>query len=348
MALLDRFSLRSGASKRLRVRWSEAWGAEHDEALAVLPEIETCSRDVFRALARCASPARKRYAVVSEADAPVALVALRWRGRRWEPVGEGVVPRAIAAAQPGRLIDSLAALGVHIRINGWEGPLPAQRAVRGAQSVPVFRIPANTDWDAFWRATGNTDRVRKARNRSARLGDVAMELDGPGAAEWIITNWQHQWADDPEQETVVAPDLLTVTPMLRDEGRLRTVRLLVDGTPVAGVNWFVRGDTLIAQTGYYDRAYASAGVGVRLDELFYRWVSTTAYRTIDLGGVHEYKAKWAVEDGARASFSVCPPHLAALDSGIALARSMARRSRALAARLSLARGRRPASEGPSG
>ena len=309
---------------RTTVQWFPSWRPELDEALAHLPEMETCPHRLFRALATNQTSARKVLALVREDGRPLAVFALRRRNRHWEPVGELAVPNALAPSQPGRLFDALSALGAYVRVPDWGRPIPPSANVRELEFFPTYRVATDVDFDALWRDLRNIDRVRKARNRCARLGDVEFEIDHPAAAAWTIGSWGRKWSRPYEDIRALAADMQVAADFLAPRGEYHAFRLLHRGEPVAGTNWFVHGDTLVAHCSYRDPAYASFGVGVRLDELFFRWSAASPYRTIDIGGEFDYKAKWAKEGGVHANFSVMPPHLALAKTGLEAARRLAR------------------------
>lgn len=341
--LMLRFLALAPSRPRTTVRWFRSWHPELDAALAVLPEMETCPHELFRALATNTTAVRKVLALVLEDGTPLALFALRRRNRHWEPVGELAVPDALAPAQPGRLFDALSALGVYVRIPDWGRPIPPAADVRELAYFSTYRVSTSADFDALWRELRNTDRVRKARNRCTRLGDIEFEIDNPAAASWTIGNWGRKWSRPYADIRALARDMQVAAQFLTPRGQYHSFRLLHRGEPVAGTNWFVHGNTLVAHCSYRDPAYDAFGVGVRLDELFFRWSAASRYKTIDIGGEFEYKARWAKEGGVHANFSVMPPHLAIAKSSLEAARRLARRM--APARRAAAPGRSPSAGG---
>lgn len=305
---------------RLRVDWFERWEHPLDQALDLLPAPRACSRDLFRVLAATPSPARKRIALVTEGGAPVAIVAVRRRNNHWDLVTEGVIPYAFPPCLPGREIEALAALGLFIWINEWDRPVPDSRHVRFVQYEQVFGVSTRVDFDAFWQEHGNANAVKKARKRCERLGQVELEVDRPGAAQWTVERWQQAWSAHPWSETVATPDILVAIDHLQPQGQYHAFRLLVDGRPVAGLNTFVAGDTLIMANSARDTEFDHAGTGVHLDDLFYRWSATSPYERINLGGGFDYKARWSDPEGVRARFSIAPTHLAVARHGLVVAR----------------------------
>jgi hypothetical protein len=59
---------------RLKVRHYKTWTGDLDDALRGIPELSTCSHELYSRLARNQRGPRKRYAVVSERNRPIAVV----------------------------------------------------------------------------------------------------------------------------------------------------------------------------------------------------------------------------------------------------------------------------------
>jgi hypothetical protein len=310
----------NGTRPRLRTHWFDGWRGALDDALALLPENGACSHELFRILAANGSRARKRLALVTEADTPIAVVSLRRRNYHWDLVTEGVVPSAFPPCVPGREIDALAALGLFVWVNEWERPVPESRFVRFVQYEQIFRVSTRVDFDAFWHQHGNTKAIKKARKRCERLGRVELEVDDPEAAMWTIDRWERAWAGDPWAETVAASDIRAAVAYLAQHQQHHALRLLIGGRPVAGLNAIARGDALVMGNTGRDPEFDGAGTGVHLDELFYRWAACSPYQRVDLGGGFDYKARWSDPDGIRARFSIAPTHLAVARHGLVVAR----------------------------
>jgi hypothetical protein len=286
----------------------------------------TCSHELFRLLIQNVSAAEKRTAVVLEDGAPIAVVALRRRKYAWESVCAGVVPGSYAPVAPGRLWDAIAALRVFVWINGWGDPVPAHSNVHAVEHLPNFRVSTSTDFDKFWAARGNTSSIKKAAARCSKLGGrMELEIDNPAALSWIVDGWARNWAGHAWAEHLLAPDILLAGEYLRIRGAYRTFRLLHDGRPVAGFTAVADDETLTMQHSARDPAYDRARVGVRLDELFFRWSASSPYAMIDLGGALDYKAKWGDADITRARFIVSPVHLVVLRSMVYTAYDIAGR-----------------------
>jgi CelD/BcsL family acetyltransferase involved in cellulose biosynthesis len=71
---------------------------------------------------------------------------------------------------------------------------------------------------------------------------------------------------------------------------------------VAGNTNVVHGQDFVCQTSWRDLDYSAHNVGVRLEELTFRWAQQAGYRFYDLGGGHSYKKQWAPVAGERYEF----------------------------------------------
>jgi len=299
ITLAGRLSGRHG----LRVRWFDRWCSTLDDALQALPEMESCPHELFRLLMLNPSPTRKRAALVSDRDGPVSIIGLRRRKQYWQLVTQWITPDAFAPARAGSLVGALAALGVHVRIPGWQGPLPASRLVRDVTAVPVNKVDLKSDFQGYWRGSGQWDFIRKAQRRTEGF---AFVVDGDGAAEWTIRRWADKWRDDEHEETVVASDLLVSAGYYQSMGQHHSFLLMDGETPVAGATCFVHGDELISGVFFREREYDRNGVGTRLIELLVEWAAAQGYAKLDLGGWDAYKARWGRQDGTEWWFSICP------------------------------------------
>jgi hypothetical protein len=275
---------------------------------------------LFRLLVNNPSHARKRLALVTDGEDPVAVVGLRRRNLHWDLITEGVVPAGLPPCEPGREIDALSALGLFVWVNEWEAPVPASRRVHFVQHEGVYRVSTRIDLDAFWREHHNTRRLRKAANRCSRLGEVSMEVDAPGAATWTIDRWEERWSGHDWSETVAAEDIRAAAAYLQPLGRYHSFRLLIDGRPAAGINASVRGAMLVIANSGRDRAFDRVSAGVHLDEHIFRWATESPYNCVDLGGGFDFKALWSDATGVRARFSIAPAHLTAARYGLVMAR----------------------------
>ncbi|HEY6202667.1 MAG TPA: GNAT family N-acetyltransferase [Candidatus Limnocylindria bacterium] len=304
----------------MRVRWFDPWSSEVDAALLLLPEPESCPHDLLAELMQGPTRTRKRTAIITLRGEPVAVVGLRSRKHFWEPVfSASVCPRAKMPARDGMLFPALAALGLDVWTGGWEdapeGSLPN---VRSAFSLPMYKVDCGKGAEEHWRQSGNARAVEIGRNRTRGF---TLEVDAPGATEWVIENWGRQWRHHPSQETICVEDQLIAARYFQPRGLLHTFRLLDGGQPAAGYVGAVYRGEIVLVCGHREAEYERRSVGIRLFDLVIDWAAAAGYAKVDIGGGHAYKAKWAPEDGQRWYFNVCPTPLYVVKKAVRVARS---------------------------
>jgi GNAT superfamily N-acetyltransferase len=232
------------------------------------------------------------------------MVTLRRKQRHWEPVLQGVVPRTIGPGRAEDAIDALAALGVDLRVKYW-ARRPAHPLVHAALPHDVYRIRTDEDFERYWRSSGHLNTIKNVRRHTK---DFDFVVDEPGAARWIIVNWAARWQGDPEEETVVADDLVLAAEHLESLGQHHSFLLRSQGAPIAGYTFMVEGNDLVFSRTHFDPDYARLGVGTRTLDLVFQWAAVSGYDRIDLGGGHGYKERWAPRDGERWDFTVAPAY----------------------------------------
>ena len=303
MALTDvlrTFEPGRGHGPDLSVRWFDTWHGRLDDALAVLPEMETCPHELFRLLATNPGRTHKRIALVSRNGDPVAVAALRADDRHWKPVTEETTPRSVFPAAPGFLVPALNALGRDLWVSGWE-ELPGDAAgVRRMVPTGIYRAELATDYEAYWRETGHHKTVRQARNRTIAM---TVKVDAPGGLEWNINGWAQRWertdSDDTRDRMVAAKYLATT-------GQYHWLTLH-DGDDIVAACSFLeyRGD-VISQITHRLLGHEDLKLGTRVFDASFQWAAEAGYRRLDLGGGHDYKGRWAPPDGYRWSLNFCP------------------------------------------
>jgi GNAT superfamily N-acetyltransferase len=288
----------------LKIRWFNEWTAVLGRALEQLPESTECPHELFVAIMQNPSRARKSIALVTEGDQPVAVIGLRSTGfGRWDIIGGGgVSPRFLAHAVDGYLFPALSALGVNVHIST-QTEQPPEQWVRQVVAHPVFRIALSSDYEAYWRESGQWSGVREARKRTK---DLVTEIDGPGAAEWTIRNWAAHWHS---RATTSEDDLVLAAEYYRRIGRFHTIRLLDGVEPVSGHNFFVEGSGLLFVSTFTRPEYRQQRAGVRAQDAAFEWGARMGFQHMDLGVGHEYKRRWAPASDIRWSFDVRPWHL---------------------------------------
>lgn len=294
---------------RLRVRWYDQWHPLLDEALASLPEMQSCPHELFRLLIQNPTLVRKRVGLVTEQGTSVAIVGLRQKGKHsWEPVTQWIIPGAIFPAKPGYLIPALETVGSEVWVAWWrmgEAPSPS-RFIRYIESTPTYRADLSSDYERYWRRTSHYKTVVQNRNRCRKF-TFAVNL--PGSAEWTINNWEAKWRTNPAVADPALSDRIVAAKYLESQGRYFTLSLLDQGVPIGGATLTVHGKDLVAGVIHRDPKYDWYGVGVRLIDLSFSFAAESGFERLDLGGGHEYKKYWAPQEGERWWFNICPEPL---------------------------------------
>jgi ribosomal protein S18 acetylase RimI-like enzyme len=290
-------------NRGLHVTWFDSWHDALDNALRELPEMDGCSRELFRLIMQNPSSTRKRTALVMDGAEPLAVVGLREQGRHWLPAMQGVIPAYVAPARDGYLIPALKALQVDVRIGDWPAPPPKSARARNAAAVPVFSIDCQSDYEAYWRKSHYMETIRDARKRTEAM---TFGVDRPGSAALTIANWAEKWQDHPDQQTITASDLAVAAEYCEPRNQWHSFLLLDGDVPVAGMTGPVRGDHLVLTVSFRDPSYDRRGVGVRILDLIVQWAAAQGFAKVELGGWYGYKAKWAPQDGEHWDLRICP------------------------------------------
>ncbi|NLO27798.1 MAG: GNAT family N-acetyltransferase [Actinobacteria bacterium] len=295
--------------RRLRVDWFESWHPVLDEALETLPEADNCPHELYRLLAQNPTSAEKRTALVTTRGVPVAVACLRRMGSRlWEPVTQWLVPGIVVPARPGYLMPALESLRSDVFVAWWrvEGPPPPSRMMRHLERTPVHRMRCSEDFEGYWREAKYFKTVQHKRNRCR---DFALAVNSPGAARWVIENWDAKWHDPPGTVGSSIPDRILAVEYLEELGKHHTLQLFDGERPVAGTTNTVHGNDLVAGVSCRDPDYDWHGVGVRIIDLVFSFAAEQGFDTMDIGGGHAYKKHWAPQEGARWQFNICPSSL---------------------------------------
>ena len=312
--------------ENVQVEWAQGWDERVDDALRSVPELPDCPHSLLRLLLQNDVPRPKLIAMVSaSADGLVALIPLREVGNALEVATNWIVPGPPFPARRGWHLPALRALRRDVGVVWWpfvEGSL-SPTDVEDLRVVPTRRMDLRTDFDAYWRKTGLLRNIRNSRKRCAGL---SVEVDAPGAAEWIIRNAELRWRFDPTAELRGLQDRLIAAAHLEGLGRHHTLTLHDGDEPVSGATVLVHDRGLVGQHTFRRSEYDRLGVGVRIFDASFHWAAANEYEYYDIGGADygDYKKRWAPEDGLKASFRVRPAG--------GLARRVVRRTRRLAQR----------------
>jgi ribosomal protein S18 acetylase RimI-like enzyme len=314
-------------NRGIQVRWFGGWRPVLDNALYELPEMEGCPHELFRLIMENPSSTRKCTALVYEGVEPIAVVGLRERGRHWVPAIQGIIPGCIAPARDGFLLPALGALGVDVRIEDSPTPPPKSTPVRDARAVPVFNVDCQADFEGYWRRSHSLWRTIKDSRK--RTEGFTFAVDRPGSAALIIAKWEEKWRDHPDQQTVIASDLILAAEYCEQRKQWHSFLLTDHDLPVAGATCPVHGNDLVGAVTFRGPGYDRQGVGVRILDLFVHWAAEQGFAKVELGGWYSYKAKWAPQDGEHWDFRICPLRQHLREQAIWKARAVPGRLRAL-------------------
>jgi|CXWL01.1.fsa_nt_gi hypothetical protein len=296
--------MRAQFSHAPRVLWFNAWTSELDAALTALPAPAGCSRDHYRVLTEPTGVA-KRHALVLDNEAPIAVVSLRKRNRYWEPVTyqclPGVIAPAIDSSALGRAIN---ALGVEVRVGGGLGPEVQELNPRIAFHYEAHRVDLRGDYQAYWRKRRQRHlwAVRRARSKCEH---GTQRLDGESDLDWAVDMWSRNWANDPENEIVVARDrrnfwnaISSVEPS-ENAWTPHVLQLSLDGRRAAAAVLLCQGDTVTFQCTARDLAFDEFSAGTRVLDLAIEWAAEQGFSWFDLGGGGSNKHHWGPRCGLR-------------------------------------------------
>ncbi len=288
-------------SSKTRARVLPGRHADVHAALQILPEAANCPRDLYQALLEGDGTGQRRVVVVTDRDEPLAVVAMRRRGLSWGLLTNWIVPGYLFPVKPGRVDQALGAINEPVFVSWWRQPQspPYGLQVRGLKRVSTHGTPLEIDLDAMWRELGLARSLRKARERTQ---DFELEVNAPGACEWVIRKWQERWQGPDAGDEPELLDRIMVARHLEKRGLHFTLTLRHGERVVAGNTNVVHGQDFVCQTSWRDLDYSAHNVGVRLEELTFRWAQQAGYRFYDLGGGHSYKKQWAPVAGERYEF----------------------------------------------
>jgi hypothetical protein len=271
-----------------------------EAALRILPAPANCPRELYQELLDRNSPER-RVVVISDGDDPLAVTGLRRRNWCWEPLTNWIVPGHLFPVQSGQLSQALGAIEEPLFVSWWRQPQPppTELAIRGLQRVSTHGTRLEVDLDAMWKELKLSRSLRKARERTEGF---QLEVNAPGASEFVIRNWLRRWQGENVGETQELLDRLTVAHHLERLGLHFTLTLRDGDRWVAGNTNIAHGRDFVCQTSWRDLDYAKHGLGVRLEELTFRFAKEAGFASYDLGGGHDYKRHWAPVTGERWQF----------------------------------------------
>ncbi len=290
------------------MQWFERWHASLDEALSTLPSPELCPSGLLRELFEVC-PVAKRIALVEHGGEPLAVVPLKLTGGLWRPVTTWVLPGTLFPARAGQEIRALAALQTPVFVGWWRQRSlpPADPTISQRRDVPAHRLPCVEEDEAYWRKSGVLNKIRRARKRCAGLG---VEVNRPGASEWVLEHWGRLWASGNHERVPDTPERLAVARWWEPRGRHVCVSLMDGDEIAAAATVFVQDRDVIGLCNFRRREYDRLLIGTRLFDAVHQWALASGMALIDFGSDHDYKKDWAPEAGTKSELVVeAPPSL---------------------------------------
>lgn len=293
------------ASPRAAVSWFRDWSDVLDEAIELLPDAETCPRDLHRELLAANCAAGGAAVMVERDQHPIAVIGLRPAGAlRWEVQTNWMTPGFVCAAEHDDILPALAAVRRDLVVAWWRMPATfAHSSVRHVRTTPVHQI-RTADRQAYW-SRRMRQRIASARRKCASLD---LSVNQPGDAAWVIESWAQKWGIDQGQpaSATAVEDRIRIAEHLEPIGRHVTLVLRDGETPIAGATSYVHDGTLVAGTLYRDDSIESLPTGVRMIDAVFEYAAQQHIETIDLGGGHDYKIRWAPERAEHHELIVSP------------------------------------------
>jgi CelD/BcsL family acetyltransferase involved in cellulose biosynthesis len=147
-----------------------------------------------------------------------------------------------------------------------------------------------------------------------------LEINPPGAKEWVIKSWGNEWNIHPDEIN----DRLLAAEYLEKKGYHHTLVLKNNIGWVVGYTFLIHNNEAVWQVGWRNKDYETYAVGTRLMDISFEWAAKNGWSKIDLGGDHDYKLRWAPIDGEKHQFIICPKHILFMRRSINLIRKLKR------------------------
>lgn len=290
-------------AKGVRVVWFEHWNASLDTALDHLPPPPGCTRDQYRELVQpCAVP--KRHALVTQHETPIAIISLRRRLKKWEPVSVQVITGFVAPARDMTALRvALNALDEEVHVPFGLGSEIGDMAPRVSWPYDFVQVDLQSDYKSYW-LRDKRKHYKHVRSAEKKCAGMDIRINGEGDLEWIVNRWREQWANDPEQEICAADDRTRFWKSLGTPSRasgllgVQTVQLLDGDVRVAGVIDTYLGDEVQGQCMARLDEYRRAGPGTRALLASMEHSAAVGFKSLNMGG-GGYKNLWAPVGGQR-------------------------------------------------
>jgi hypothetical protein len=161
-----------------------------------------------------------------------------------------------------------------------------------------------SDYETHWRQGRFHQTVNRARRRCANLNFI---VNAPGAAEYTIRSAATQWTAEDPQSPYQTECRLLLASQLEPEGRHFTFSLMDVDKFVASSTACAVQEDLVGLATTRDRNYQQLDAGTCLIDRIAQWGREKGFKSLDLGGSHDYKKQWGPASGTKSKLYIYPP-----------------------------------------
>ncbi len=281
----------------LRCHWFKGWNRALDDALQALPPMPGCPPDIFKELACHPAEVPKRLGLVLKSGEPLAVLSLRRRKNFWEPVTSMCIPGADLPAAPGALGDAFRACGLRVSIEElYVDPYPLHPTTVHVWDVHLISL--QEDYTEFWKRSKLWRNVAHSRNRTAHM---ELCVDNAADIDWTIDRWAEIWKTDPEELWTTASDMKVAARWLNEQGLAIPITLRENGERVAGMYNIAMGPVLHAMVDARAVDRPTDHTGNRILDVSMEVARDRGFEKYDIGGLVEYKKRWAPAETTRST-----------------------------------------------
>lgn len=318
----------------LSVHSFQSWCHTLDNALDELPEHPEWSHDLYRSLLEVYRGDPLRIVLWTERDTPIGLIAFTIvPDSVWYPITEWLIPGFVGPCRCERIGEILGSVPLAAHATWWRMDVPVPPVGGRIHSITreeTFGLTCDEPFEDHWSATGVLKDIRRSRKRCASL---RLELDAPGAVEWVIER-SAAYYDIGRITELQSRAQRVVTARLQEQGRLFSVSCSDGDRFVGGEIVIVHRNDAVSYMTFRDRGdrYAKLGVGnFLLAEVFAR-ARAMQLGAVDLGGSFGYKKQWARPLDYKSTVTLGPKLVRLWHSGVRRVRRYGRPIYSLAAR----------------
>jgi len=146
--------------------------------------------------------------------------------------------------------------------------------------------------------------VNRARRRCANFEFI---VNAPGAAEYTIRGAATQWQAEDQQTPFQTESRLLLASLLEPEGRHFAFSLMDGEKIVAASTACIVQEDLVGLATMRDREYQQFDTGTYLIDRIAQWGREKGFKSLDLGGSHDYKKQWGPASGTKSKLYIYPP-----------------------------------------